>query len=158
MAGPVFAAGLLRPGYAAAPAAPGLALLALFTSVTMVSGCTALRGEAAAGGGMVAGAPLSTAAATAPAPQLSPAEVAALRGRIREHAKAHCGTCHQSTRPSHKAAAIAVYDLDRDDWHTMLTVPRLQRGFPRRLNRQLDEAGRRDLQAFIAHEVALRQR
>ncbi|MBL8342607.1 MAG: hypothetical protein JNL30_14145 [Rubrivivax sp.] len=84
--------------------------------------------------------------------------MAALRARLREHAKAHCGTCHQSSRPSHKAAAIAIYDLDRDDWHTMLTVPRLQAGFPRRLTGRLDDAGRRDLQAFIAHEVALRQR
>jgi hypothetical protein len=97
-----------------------------------------------------------------PAPSAAPPsaapDIAALRERIRGHAKAHCGTCHQSSLPSHKAAAVAIYDLDRADWFVTLTVPRLQRGFPRRLNAKLDEAGRSDLQAFIDHEVALRQR
>jgi hypothetical protein len=108
-----------------------------------------------------ASARAATATASSPASAalaLGSAEVAALRERMRDHAKAHCGSCHQSSRPSHKPAAIAIYDLDRDDWHAALTVPRLQSGFPRRLNRVLDEAGRRDLQAFIAHEVALRLR
>lgn len=140
-------------------------MAAAAATAAAMSGCAGLSAGPGADATVVpaasaapAVAPAGAAAASAAAPALSPTEVTALRARMREHAKAHCGTCHQSTRPSHKAAAIAIYDLDRDDWHAALTVPRLQNGFPRRLNRLLDEAGRRDLQAFIAYEVALRQR
>jgi mono/diheme cytochrome c family protein len=119
-------------------------------AATGMSGCAWWRGEPPPAAPAVAP---SSAGALLGEPQAS-----ALRARMREHAMAHCGSCHQSTLASHKAAAIAIYDLDRDDWYTMLTVPRLQAGFPRRLNARLDEAGRRDLAAFIAHEVALRQR
>ena len=110
--------------------------------------------------GSTPGPTLSPTPSPTPSTAQPPAapDIAALRDRIRGHAKAHCGACHQSSLPSHKAAAVAIYDLDRADWYAMLTVPRLQRGFPRRLNAKLDEAGQRDLQSFIDHEVALRQR
>lgn len=107
----------------------------------------------------------ATVSATVPAVEATPAspllgatEVAALRERIRGHAKTHCGNCHLSSRPTAPPAALAIYDLDRDDWHEALTVPRLQNGFPRRLNSRLDEVGQRDLREFIAYEVALRKR
>jgi mono/diheme cytochrome c family protein len=148
------------------PLAPTVAAL---VACAVLSGCAWLLRPSAAPTGVAPAAQAANRASPAAVPAAAPAappaaasalgetDVAALRERIREHAKAHCGTCHQSSRPSHKAAAIAIYDLDRADWHSTLTVPRLQQGFPRRLNSRLDEAGRRDLQAFIAHEVALRQ-
>ncbi len=34
----------------------------------------------------------------------------------------HCGSCHQSTLDTHKAGAIAVFDLDKNaSWHTNLS-------------------------------------
>ena len=34
----------------------------------------------------------------------------------------HCGSCHQSSLETHKAGAIAVFDLDKNaDWHDALT-------------------------------------
>ncbi len=39
----------------------------------------------------------------------------------------HCGSCHQSTLDSHKAAAIKVFDLDKKaDWHTSLVLENLE--------------------------------
>jgi mono/diheme cytochrome c family protein len=87
---------------------------------------------------------------------LAPAEHAALRDRVRGYAKAHCGSCHQSSLPSAKPAALAIYDLDSESWAAMLTVARLQNGFPRRLNAHLDDAGRQQLRSFIQSELALR--
>lgn len=90
-------------------------------------------------------------------PRALPAdELVAVREQIRGHAKTHCGTCHQSTLPTARPAALAIYDLDRDDWASMLTEPRLRNGFPRRLNARLDEGGRQQLRRFIEAELALR--
>ena len=83
-------------------------------------------------------------------------EHAAVRERIRVEAKTYCGSCHQSSLPTAKPAALAIYDLDRDDWATMLTPARLQNGFPRRLNARLDAQGREQLRRFIEAELALR--
>lgn len=87
---------------------------------------------------------------------VAPAEHAALRDRVRGYAKTHCGTCHQSSLPTSRSAALAIYDLDSDAWASMLTVARLQNGFPRRLNAQLDDSARQQLRAFIQSELALR--
>ena len=88
---------------------------------------------------------------------LAAEEHAAVRDRIRVEAKTHCGSCHQSSLPTAKPAALAIYDLDRDDWATMLTAARLQNGFPRRLNARLDAPGREQLRRFIEAELALRR-
>lgn len=88
----------------------------------------------------------------------APAEHAVLRDRVRTLAKTHCGSCHQSSLPTAKAAALAIYDLDSDAWASMLTVARLQNGFPRRLNAQLDDSARQQLRSFIQSELALRAR
>ncbi len=43
-----------------------------------------------------------------------------------------CGSCHQSSLDSHKAAAIEVFDLDmKANWHTYLSEENLQ-GIARR--------------------------
>jgi hypothetical protein len=87
---------------------------------------------------------------------LTPSAHAAARDEVRGYAKTYCGTCHQSSLPTAKPAALAIYNLDRDDWASMLTDERLRNGFPRRLNAQLDDAGRSQLRAFIEAELALR--
>lgn len=76
---------------------------------------------------------------------------------MRAYSKTHCGTCHQSSLPTAKPAALAIYNLDRDDWATMLTAERLRNGFPRRLNARLDGGGCSRLRAFIEAELALRK-
>jgi hypothetical protein len=87
---------------------------------------------------------------------LAPAEHAALRERVHGYAVTHCGSCHRSSLPTARPAALAIYDLDSESWSSMLTVARLQNGFPRRLNARLDDAGRQQLRSFIQSELALR--
>ena len=94
-----------------------------------------------------------------PLPLLLPlplGEYAALREQIRGEAKTYCGTCHRSSLATAKPAALAIYDLDRDNWVSTLTPQQLQNGFPRRLNARLDDGGRQQLRAFIAAELAQR--
>ncbi len=137
-----------------------------------IDGCGSLRALCAAGlasliagcaglAGGLADMPPVAVPSPQPAPVARAAEapdvIAARREAIRTHAKAHCGSCHQSSRPSAKPAALSIYDLDRANWYESLTVSRLQGGFPRRLEPRLDAAGQRDLQAFIEHEVAVRK-
>ena len=39
----------------------------------------------------------------------------------------HCGKCHQSTLPSHKRGAVAIFDLDAmDQWHVNLNEKNLE--------------------------------
>jgi mono/diheme cytochrome c family protein len=97
-----------------------------------------------------------TAPATPATTATAPVDAQALRERMRGIAKTHCGACHQSSRPSAKPAALAIFDLDAADWPSTLTAARLEGGFRRRLDRRLDDAGRQQLHAFIANEVALR--
>jgi hypothetical protein len=52
--------------------------------------------------------------------------------------------------------ALAIYNLDAPDWSSTLTASQLRNGFPRRLNGQLDEDGKRQLKTFIEGELALR--
>lgn len=82
----------------------------------------------------------------------------AVRERIRDHAKQHCGRCHIASLPSARPAALAIFNLDAEAWSATLTVAQLEGGFPRRLNARLDEAGRAELRAFLDHEIALRKR
>ncbi|MBT8304471.1 MAG: hypothetical protein KJP09_08385, partial [Bacteroidia bacterium] len=38
----------------------------------------------------------------------------------------HCGSCHQSSLDTHKAGAIAIFDLDKGiNWHTDLAEEHL---------------------------------
>jgi hypothetical protein len=97
----------------------------------------------------------------APAPPRQPIashDTQALRERIRDHAKQHCGRCHIASLPSARPAALAIFNLDAEAWSSTLSVAQLEGGFPRRLNARLDEAGRLELRAFLEHEIALRKR
>lgn len=45
----------------------------------------------------------------------------------------HCGSCHQSSLPTHKPGAIAIFDLDKgENWHTSLDEENLE-GISKRL-------------------------
>jgi mono/diheme cytochrome c family protein len=90
-----------------------------------------------------------------PPPSLEPA---ALREHVRVLAKTHCGQCHQASRPTAKPAALAIYNLDADDWSDTLSAARLEGGFTRRLNGRLDTTDRRLLREFVVQEVARRGR
>ena len=79
----------------------------------------------------------------------------AVREQVRGYAKTHCGVCHQASLPTAKPAALAIFNLDAENWSSTLTAARLRGGFPRRLNPQLDEGGRQQLRAFIEAELAL---
>src|SRR5258705_9420455 len=87
---------------------------------------------------------------------LVPPELQTVRDQIRGYARTHCGTCHIASLPTARPAALAIYNLDANDWSSTLTAAQLRNGFPRRLNSQLDEAGKLQLQAFIEGELALR--
>jgi mono/diheme cytochrome c family protein len=86
---------------------------------------------------------------------LAPVDQLAVRERVRGYAKTHCGVCHQASLPTAKPAALAIFNLDAENWSSTLTAARLRGGFPRRLNPQLDEVGRQQLRAFIEAELAL---
>jgi hypothetical protein len=87
---------------------------------------------------------------------LPPSEQAALNTQVRGYAKTYCGSCHLASQPTANPKALAIYNLDRDDWATMLTEQRLRNGFPRRLTARLDADGRQQLRRFIEAELALR--
>jgi mono/diheme cytochrome c family protein len=85
-----------------------------------------------------------------------PAELQQARDQVRGYAKTHCGACHIASLPTANPAALKIYNLDSDQWSSTLTATQLRNGFPRRLNGQLDEAGKRQLRTFIEGELALR--
>ena len=85
------------------------------------------------------------------------AELQQVREQVREYARTHCGRCHIASLPTALPAALAIYDLDAKDWSATLTAAQLRNGFPRRLNGQLDEEGKRELKTFIEAELALRR-
>lgn len=41
--------------------------------------------------------------------------------RVRAVLGAHCGECHEGSRPTAKASALAVFDLERARWEQRLT-------------------------------------
>ncbi len=107
------------------------------------------------------GLPASLPAASPPSSAnaaAAPADTLALRAQIRGLAKTHCGTCHQATLATAKPAALAIYNLDAEDWSSTLTAARLEGGFTRRLNARLNERDRELLRAFVGNEVALRRK
>ena len=83
-------------------------------------------------------------------------ELQAARDQVRGYARTHCGSCHIASLPTARPAALAIYNLDSDTWSSTLTAGQLKNGFPRRLNRKLDDEGQRQLKTFIEGELALR--
>ncbi len=86
----------------------------------------------------------------------APTEFQAARDSVRGYARTHCGRCHMASLPTALPRALAIYNLDADQWSSTLTAAQLRNGFPRRLNPQLDDGGKRQLQIFIEGELALR--
>ncbi len=63
-----------------------------------------------------------------------------------------CGRCHQSTLETHKAAAIAFFDLDQgENWHIDLDEENLE-GLARRAksNKSISETEQENIQLFIS--------
>ncbi|NNK61374.1 MAG: hypothetical protein HKP00_12220 [Flavobacteriaceae bacterium] len=63
----------------------------------------------------------------------------------------HCGSCHQSTLPTQKAGAIAVFDLDKNDaWHEDLLEEHLEGIGNRLLNKSdITETQKEAIRVFI---------
>ena len=95
--------------------------------------------------------------ATYEARTATPAELQVVREEVRGYARTHCGTCHTASLPTARPAALAIYNLDAEAWSSTLTADQLRNGFPRRLNGQLDDDGKRQLRAFIEGELGLRR-
>ena len=114
-------------------------LIAAFAAIALTPGCA-----------------LFTPPAAYQARALPGDELQSARGAVRGYAKTHCGTCHQSTLPSARPAALAIFNLDADTWSSTITASQLQNGFPRRLEGRLDERGKVALRTFIEGELALR--
>ena len=103
--------------------------------------------------------PPSASPAAPPTPALlAPAELQAVRAQIHAFATTHCGTCHKASLPTAKPAALAIYNLDAENWSSTLSAAQLEGGFTRRLNGRLDDGGRALLRSFVSNEVALRKK
>lgn len=87
---------------------------------------------------------------------LPASELQAARDKVHGFAVTHCGQCHIASLPTARPAALRIYNLDAAEWSSTLTAGQLRNGFPRRLNAQLDEDGKRVLRTFIEGELALR--
>ena len=87
---------------------------------------------------------------------VAPGELQGVREQVRSFARTHCGTCHTASLPTALPGALRIYNLDAAEWSSTLTAAQLRNGFPRRLNRQLDDAGKKVLRTFIEGELALR--
>jgi len=112
-----------------------LAALAL-----LIVGCAAIR----------------PAGETYEAKPLAAADLQAARDKVHGFAVTHCGQCHIASLPTARPAALRIYNLDAPEWSSTLTAGQLRNGFPRRLNGQLDDDGKRVLRTFIEGELALR--
>jgi mono/diheme cytochrome c family protein len=101
--------------------------------------------------------PTFDAKPTFEAKPVPPGDHLAAREQVRSFAKTYCGACHQASLPTAKPAALAIFNLDAEDWSSTLTTERLTGGFSRRLNARLDAAGRQQLRAFVEGELARRE-
>jgi hypothetical protein len=96
--------------------------------------------------------------ASPPPALLVPAELQAVRAQIHAFATTYCGTCHKASLPTARPAALAIYNLDAENWSSTLSAAQLEGGFTRRLNGRLDDSGRALLRTFVSNEVALRKK
>lgn len=89
-------------------------------------------------------------------PQLAPdAERAVLQDRTREIVRPHCGSCHTTSSPQAVPDALAVYDLERQDWGGSMKRDQLGT-FHRSILRKLPEAAeeRAAIDAYVADLLA----
>ena len=68
--------------------------------------------------------------------------------KMRELVRPKCAGCHESNSPSAKPAAIAVFDLDIEDWSKGLFPNRIK-GFHRRIKHQLTQEEIEALTKFL---------
>lgn len=64
--------------------------------------------------------------------------------------KANCGKCHQSSRPTAKPGALAIFDLDQKPWHRSVSDEHLEK-ISRSIGKRkgLSEADRAAVRNFI---------
>jgi hypothetical protein len=99
-------------------------------------------------------APAAAAAPVAVAPRVAvaadPRE--ATRRGAHDALAEHCGECHESHRPTAKAPALAIFDLDQPDWPSRFDEHRYESALTRLTKKS---AAARD--AFIAFRDAERR-
>lgn len=84
---------------------------------------------------------------------LASADRTALRDSARELVRPSCGSCHTGSLPTAKPAALAVFDLEDEDFAAGMGEEELQ-VFLRRAHGSLDEPGRALLRVFLEDELA----
>lgn len=62
----------------------------------------------------------------------------------------NCGKCHQSTRPTADSKALAIFDLDKKNWHASVSDKHLE-SISRRISKSgISDSDRAAVQDFIA--------
>jgi hypothetical protein len=93
---------------------------------------------------------VSEAAAASPAPAPGgPGDYVALRDEVGKLASASCASCHRTSSPEAKPGALAIFDLDREDWPKTI-LPEHHAGFRKRLASKADDATKQRIDAFLA--------
>ncbi len=81
-----------------------------------------------------------------------PDELTILRAEVRLMIKQGCGSCHTTSLPTAKPAALAVFDLAKEDWSAEMTEQELN-GFRRRTRDYGDPLAQK-VEALVAAELA----
>jgi hypothetical protein len=79
-----------------------------------------------------------------------------LREQVRALARPDCGSCHSGVSASAKPAALAVFDLEAEDWAASMTRPQLD-AFLSRIRGKLAAADLATVRAFLDAEAARRK-
>ena len=79
-------------------------------------------------------------------------ELAMLRSEVRRIIRPGCGSCHTSSLRTAKPAALAVFDLARDDWSAEMTKQELS-GLQSR-TRDIRDTLALKVEALVAAELA----
>jgi len=83
--------------------------------------------------------------------QIPDEQLAMLRKEVREMVRPGCGSCHTSSLPTAKPAAVAVFDLAREDWSATMTPEHLK-GFEGR-SRDFHDPAKAKVDQLIAAEM-----
>ena len=79
----------------------------------------------------------------------------ALKDEVREIIRPDCGKCHTSSLPTAKPKAVQVFDLDKPEWASTMSVHQLEK-FGNRLN-GLSDTLKSKVMEFVGTEMARRR-